>query len=84
MTMRYEHLLMNPRAELARLAGFIGVPADQLWLSRAAEFANPKRAGAAVYLDRDTLAELRDACAAGTQAFDLLESRDAASSTSVG
>jgi hypothetical protein len=78
MTMRYEQLLSDPRAELSRLADFIGAPADQRWLARAEEFADPGRTGGALaHLDPGALAELREACAPGAQAFDLIKSEHA-------
>jgi hypothetical protein len=73
--LRYERVLADPRAELSRLAGFVGASADERWLGRAEEFTDPGRAGsAAAQLGPADLAELRDACAAGRRAFDLLES----------
>jgi hypothetical protein len=73
--MRYERLTNDTRAELTRLADFIGVPSEPQWLDKACEFANPGRAGsAAAQLLPGDLAALRDACTAGAQAFDLLES----------
>jgi hypothetical protein len=74
-TVRYEHLLKAPQSELARLADFIGVPAERQWLDEACCLVDPARAGtAAAQLDRAELAVLQEACAAGTRAFDLLES----------
>jgi hypothetical protein len=73
-TVRYEQLLKDPQRELARLAGFIGVPAEPQWLEDACGLVDPSRAGtAAARLDRDELTVLQAACAAGTHAFDLLE-----------
>lgn len=77
-TMRYERIIADTRAELSRLADFIGVPADRQWLDRAGQFIDPARRGrAAARLHPSALAELRAACAAGTRAFDLLESEHA-------
>ena len=74
-TLRYERLLADPSAELTRLAGFIGIPADRQWLDKTSAFADPGRTGSAVAkLHPSDVAELRAACAAGTRAFDLLES----------
>jgi hypothetical protein len=75
ITMRYERLVGDTAAELSRLTDFIGVPADRKWLDWASEFVDSARPGrAAVKLHPVALAELRAACAAGTRAFDLLES----------
>jgi hypothetical protein len=80
MTMRYEHLIKNTREELTRLANFIGVPAERQWLDAACSFVKPGRVEAAVAeLHPGELAAVRAACAAGTRAFDLLESEHAAS-----
>jgi hypothetical protein len=82
-TMRYERLIKDTRAELSRLADFIGVPADRQWLDRASDFVDSERPGrAAVRLHPSALAELRAACAAGTRAFNLLESECMASAGS--
>jgi hypothetical protein len=73
-TMRYERLLKDTEAELTRLAGFIGVPAEARWLERCREFADPGRSGsAAAQLHPADLAALRAVCAAGSRAFDRLE-----------
>jgi Sulfotransferase family len=83
MTMRYELILANAHAELTRLAGFIGVPAERRWLDEAAKFVDSGRAGgAATKLHPIALAELRAACASGTRAYELLESRHAAATNS--
>lgn len=75
MTLRYEQLLKDPRAELAQLASFIGVPADQQWLDSACKNVDSGRSGsAASHLHPGDLAPLRAACAAGARAFDVLES----------
>lgn len=74
-TLRYEALLENTRAELTRLAGFIGARADRQWLDGCCAFVDAGRMGsAAAQLHPIDLAALRRACAAGTRAFDLLES----------
>jgi hypothetical protein len=74
MTLRYELLLTDPRAELARLADFTGASADEQWLDRACPKTDPRRMGsAAAQLQPGELAELRAACAPGSRAFDLLE-----------
>jgi hypothetical protein len=79
-TLRYEHLLKDTRAALTGLADFIGVPAEPQWLDRACQFVDPgrPRRAAAAFHPSD-LAELRSVCAAGTRAFELLESEHAAS-----
>lgn len=78
MTMRYERLIENPRTELTRLASFIEVPATPEWLAEAEEWVDPGRPGkAASHLSGCALDALRAACAAGTRAFDRLESEHA-------
>lgn len=73
--LRYEHLLADPRAELSRLADFIGITAERKWLEKTSEFVDSGRSGGAgTRLHPGALAELRVACASGTRAFDLLES----------
>lgn len=75
MTLRYERLLNSTRTELTRLAGFIGVPAERQWLSKACEFVDPRHVGVAIkQLHPGALATLRASCTAGIKAFDLLES----------
>jgi hypothetical protein len=74
-TLRYEALLQDTRAELTRLAGFIGAGADRQWLDDTCALADSGRMGpAAAQLHPVDLAALRTACAAGRRAFDLLES----------
>lgn len=66
----YERLLDDPRGELARLARFAGVAADERWLDAAAPlFTDASRGSAARELAREELAALREACAPGTQAL---------------
>jgi hypothetical protein len=80
MPLRYERLLEDTRAEMTRLADFIGAPAEPQWLDKTCEFANPGRSGsAATQLLPGDLAALRDSCAPGARAFDLLESQHMAS-----
>jgi hypothetical protein len=75
MTMRYEHLLKDPRTELARLAGFIGARADGQWLDSICPRVDSRRSGsAAAQLHPSDLIALRAVCAPGNRAFDLLES----------
>lgn len=79
MPLRYERVLTDTRAELTRLAEFIGIPASQQWLEAASAFADAGRSGASTaQLQPGVLAGLRAACAAGTMAFDLLEAEHAA------
>lgn len=74
-TLRYELLLKDPRAELTRLAAFIGASADEQWLDLVCPLVDPGRAGSATAkLHPGDLAMLRAACASGARAFDLLES----------
>jgi Sulfotransferase family len=79
ITLRYERLLTDTRAELTRLTDFIGVAAVDQWLDWASGFANPGRIGSAARLHPLDLAELRSACTSGNRAFDLLEAEQAAS-----
>jgi Sulfotransferase family len=80
MTLRYEQLLKGTRSELTRLAGFIEIPAERQWLDKACNFVDSGRTGtAAARLDHGEFAELQATCAAGSRAFNLLESEQAAS-----
>jgi hypothetical protein len=89
LTMRYERLLTETRAELTRLADFIGIPADSpgvfpdghdmspdsRWLDLACQYVDTGRSGsAAAQLHPIDLAALRSICAAGSRAFDVFES----------
>jgi hypothetical protein len=79
MTLRYECLLKDSHAELARLASFLGVPAEKHWLDEAKKFTDPGRVGGAVTkLHPGALAELRASCVSGKRAYELLESQQAA------
>jgi hypothetical protein len=69
MGMRYEDLLSDPAASLARLAEFIGVSAPRAWLQRASAMVDPAKTGAAARLDPAALAALRAACEPGTRAL---------------
>jgi Sulfotransferase family len=81
-TLRYESLLKDPRAELARLVAFIDAGEDEWWLDRTSTVIDPGRAGsAAATLHPSELATLRAVCASGTRAFDLLESEQKSGST---
>lgn len=68
-TVGYEDVLADPAAELARLAEFIGVPADPGWLAAARRMIDPARPGGAATLPPDELASLRAACEPGTAAI---------------
>jgi hypothetical protein len=73
-TMNYEVLMQQPREELTRLAGFIGISADEQWLDKAAGFVDPGRTGSAgSKLEAKTFAALQQACTAGTKAIQALE-----------
>ncbi|HXM56306.1 MAG TPA: sulfotransferase [Candidatus Dormibacteraeota bacterium] len=62
LDLRYEALIADPRAELARLAAFIGVEADAGWLERASALARV-RPQLWRELPSDQRAALDDACA---------------------
>jgi Sulfotransferase domain len=94
LTMRYERLLRDTRTELARLADFIGVPADsrgispdtfeispdRQWLDLACQYVDAGRSGSATaQLHPIDLAALRSVCAAGKRAFDVFESEQVVS-----
>lgn len=66
--LRYEDLLSDPDAELARLAGHIGVSAPAEWLRAARRMVDPGRAGKARDLDPRTRARLAASCAPGERA----------------
>jgi sulfotransferase family protein len=65
----YEGLLADPAAELTRLAGFLGVPAEQDWLDASAKLIGPNRAAAAREHDAQVMAQLIAACEPGKQAL---------------
>jgi hypothetical protein len=74
-TLQYEQLIATPREELARLAGFIGIPATPEWLDKACSSIDPGRVGSAARgLDPETLTILQEACEPGMQAIQQLES----------
>ncbi len=74
MTLRYEPLLNETRAELVKLAAFIGARADQQWLDRTCAYVDSGRSGsAAAQVHPGELATLRAVCAVGARAFDVLE-----------
>jgi hypothetical protein len=70
LDLRYEDLLTGPAAELARLAGFLGVAAAPGWLAAGQRLSDPARAGAAsAQLPPAELASLRAACEPGAEAI---------------
>ena len=73
-TLRYEKLVDDPRAELTRLAEFIGVPATPQWLDKASGMIKSGSTGtAAAQLDDETLAALRAACEPGEKIVATME-----------
>jgi hypothetical protein len=75
-TLKYEKLIDDPRAELTRLAGFIGIPAASQWLDKAGEIVKRGRTGtAAAQLDPETFDALQAACEPGEKAIAALEAR---------
>lgn len=84
MTLRYEHLLKDTRAELAGLAEFMDIPLDSGWLDWACKFVDTGRIGSATAkIHPSDLAPLRAACVAGNRAFDLLEAEHATSANAI-
>jgi hypothetical protein len=66
ISLQYEKLVGDPRAELTRLAEFIGIPAPSQWLDKAREIITDGRRGTALsQLDADSLDALRAACEPG-------------------
>lgn len=77
--LRYEDIVRDPRGELTRLAGFIGVPASEEWLARGAAYIDDSRTGsAAAQLPPRELAAVRAACESATRALAGLQSAAAA------
>jgi hypothetical protein len=69
-SLRYEDLLAEPEASLARLAHFIGITAAEEWLKQGGRTVDPARTGtASAQLEPDALARLRAACEPGTRAL---------------
>ncbi|MCB5169064.1 sulfotransferase [Streptomyces bambusae] len=68
-SLAYEDLLDEPRRELGRLAGFIGVEPLPEWLDTGCARLDGTRRGAALRLPADELAVLRAACAPGERAL---------------
>ncbi|RSS68893.1 sulfotransferase [Streptomyces sp. WAC06614] len=69
-TLAYEDLLDAPRAELTRLAGFIGVEPLPRWLDAGTARLDGSRRGASRRLPEAERDALRQACAPGTRALD--------------
>jgi hypothetical protein len=69
-SLRYEDLLAEPAASLARLAAFIGVSAPAGWIKQGCRTVDPSRTGtASAQLEAGALARLRTACEPGTRAL---------------
>ncbi|MEU9146025.1 sulfotransferase [Streptomyces sp. NPDC048349] len=68
-TLAYEDLLDEPRKELTRLAGFIGVEPLPRWLDAGVERLDAGRRGASLRLPAAELAALREGCAPGARAL---------------
>ncbi|MGR4878151.1 sulfotransferase family protein [Streptomyces sp. LARHCF249] len=68
-TLAYEDLLDDPRKELTRLAGFIGVEPLPQWLDAAVARLDGSRRGASLRLPAAELAALRERCAPGAHAL---------------
>lgn len=65
----YEDLVRDPRAELVRLAEFIGVDPAPEWLEAGAALLDSGRTGTALLLPPEQLSALRDSCAPGLRAL---------------
>jgi len=68
-TLAYEDLVRDPRAELVRLAEFIGVAPVPRWLDAGAALLDSGRTGAALLLPPEELSALRASCAPGVRAL---------------
>ncbi|MGP3690140.1 sulfotransferase family protein [Streptomyces sp. IBSNAI002] len=68
-TLSYEDLLDEPRKELTRLAGFIGVEPLPQWLDVGVARLDGSRRGSSRRLPAAELAALREHCAPGTDAL---------------
>ena len=68
----YEQLVSDTRAQLTRLAGFLGVPASRSWLTSAAALVDHDRPVAQERVDSRLRAALRRSCAPGTAVDSLL------------
>ncbi|MFD9859240.1 sulfotransferase [Streptomyces alboflavus] len=68
-TLGYEDLLDDPRAELTRLADFIGVEPLPQWLDTGAARLDGSRRGSSLRLPAAELAALRESCAPGARAL---------------
>jgi hypothetical protein len=72
--LRYEKLVADPRAELTRLAEFIGTSTTSQWLDEACGIIKSGSTGtAATQLDPDALAALRAACEPGEKILTAME-----------
>ncbi|MGW7066986.1 sulfotransferase [Streptomyces sp. NPDC054855] len=72
MTLAYEDLLDAPRAELTRLAAFVGVDPSRRWLDGAcAQLDVSRRGSAEKQLTAGELDDLRESCAPGRRALDV-------------
>lgn len=63
--MWFEHLVADPRAEMARLAEFFELPDDEGWIERAAGMVNADVKERAPDLTAEQLARLEQACLPG-------------------
>ncbi len=69
-SLRYEDLLADPAASLARLTRFIGISAPGEWLKQGCQTVDPSRTGtAATDLDAGALSRLQAACEPGARAL---------------
>lgn len=74
--LRYEDILLNPAAELTRLADFIGVTATPEWLAAAtALMVRSRPVNIAAELAPDALAAVQKACVPGVKAIVAAERR---------
>jgi hypothetical protein len=68
-TLDYADLLVDPAAELTRLASFIGVAATPQWLATARRLVDRGRPGKSALLNPEDLARLRKSCEPGMAAL---------------
>lgn len=66
----YEDLVADPHTELARLAAFLGIGPDPVWLEDARTLLDRGRTGSARALPAAEFALLRERCAPGRQALE--------------
>jgi hypothetical protein len=69
LSLRYEDLLAGPRAQLAMLADFIGIPPSEEWLAAAGQLISRPGGAAGPPPAPAELAALRAACEPGTHAI---------------